>query len=205
MSSHPQSVPSGRRTVDTRHLPNPATLPLQLQRAHTVRGLTHSALNGTTLQCFNFLSGKNHLRDFTGVVALALPAWWIFSKQGITLNQWRGPDLRGPHWCFSSRNIPRLQCCAHKAVPSLDVWVESSCCHSGYTLRSSPLFPPTSPNYQDYVQLRIRDKAVCASKKRPLADVEVHSVTSSVCKAFFVLVWRENWKPNPPGSPQLHL
>uniref|UniRef100_A0A8C4NZR8 Nuclear receptor corepressor 2 n=1 Tax=Dicentrarchus labrax TaxID=13489 RepID=A0A8C4NZR8_DICLA len=39
MSSHPQSVPSGRRTVDTRHLPNPASLPLQLQRAHTESGL----------------------------------------------------------------------------------------------------------------------------------------------------------------------
>uniref|UniRef100_A0A671TET8 Nuclear receptor corepressor 2 n=1 Tax=Sparus aurata TaxID=8175 RepID=A0A671TET8_SPAAU len=39
MSSHPQSVPSVRRTVDTRHLPNPATLPLQLQRAHTEVGL----------------------------------------------------------------------------------------------------------------------------------------------------------------------
>uniref|UniRef100_A0A3Q3GJR7 Nuclear receptor corepressor 2 n=1 Tax=Labrus bergylta TaxID=56723 RepID=A0A3Q3GJR7_9LABR len=39
MSSHPQSVPPGRRTVDTRHLPNPATLPLQLQRAHTEVGL----------------------------------------------------------------------------------------------------------------------------------------------------------------------
>lgn len=40
MSSHPQSVPPGRRTVDTRHLPNPASLPLQLQRAHTVRAGT---------------------------------------------------------------------------------------------------------------------------------------------------------------------
>uniref|UniRef100_A0AAX7TQC4 Nuclear receptor corepressor 2 n=1 Tax=Astatotilapia calliptera TaxID=8154 RepID=A0AAX7TQC4_ASTCA len=39
MSSHPQTVPPGRRTVDTRHLPNPATLPLQLQRAHTDVGL----------------------------------------------------------------------------------------------------------------------------------------------------------------------
>uniref|UniRef100_A0A4W6FKH8 Nuclear receptor corepressor 2 n=1 Tax=Lates calcarifer TaxID=8187 RepID=A0A4W6FKH8_LATCA len=40
MSSHPQSVPPGRRTgLDTRHLPNPATLPLQLQRAHTEVGL----------------------------------------------------------------------------------------------------------------------------------------------------------------------
>ncbi|XP_034025317.1 nuclear receptor corepressor 2-like [Thalassophryne amazonica] len=39
MSSHPQSVPPGRRTVDTRHLPNPATLPLQLQRVHTEVGL----------------------------------------------------------------------------------------------------------------------------------------------------------------------
>uniref|UniRef100_A0A3Q0SM03 Nuclear receptor corepressor 2 n=1 Tax=Amphilophus citrinellus TaxID=61819 RepID=A0A3Q0SM03_AMPCI len=39
MSSHPQTVPQGRRTVDTRHLPNPATLPLQLQRAHTEVGL----------------------------------------------------------------------------------------------------------------------------------------------------------------------
>nr|XP_033947207.1 nuclear receptor corepressor 2 [Pseudochaenichthys georgianus] len=39
MSSHPQSGPPGRRTVDTRHLPNPASLPLQLQRAHTEVGL----------------------------------------------------------------------------------------------------------------------------------------------------------------------
>uniref|UniRef100_A0A3Q3L0W1 Nuclear receptor corepressor 2 n=1 Tax=Mastacembelus armatus TaxID=205130 RepID=A0A3Q3L0W1_9TELE len=40
MSSHSQSVPPGRRTgLDTRHLPNPATLPLQLQRAHTEVGL----------------------------------------------------------------------------------------------------------------------------------------------------------------------
>ncbi|XP_057688811.1 nuclear receptor corepressor 2 isoform X2 [Corythoichthys intestinalis] len=39
MSSHPQSVPPGRRTMDTRHLPNPATLPLQLQRAHTEVGM----------------------------------------------------------------------------------------------------------------------------------------------------------------------
>uniref|UniRef100_A0A8D3BLC8 Nuclear receptor corepressor 2 n=1 Tax=Scophthalmus maximus TaxID=52904 RepID=A0A8D3BLC8_SCOMX len=40
MSSHPHSVPSGRRTgLDTRHLPNPASLPLQLQRAHTEMGL----------------------------------------------------------------------------------------------------------------------------------------------------------------------
>uniref|UniRef100_A0A8C2ZVS8 Nuclear receptor corepressor 2 n=1 Tax=Cyclopterus lumpus TaxID=8103 RepID=A0A8C2ZVS8_CYCLU len=39
MSSHPQSVQPGRRTVDTRHLPNPASLPLQLQRAHTEVGL----------------------------------------------------------------------------------------------------------------------------------------------------------------------
>uniref|UniRef100_A0A668AF65 Nuclear receptor corepressor 2 n=1 Tax=Myripristis murdjan TaxID=586833 RepID=A0A668AF65_9TELE len=39
MSSHPQSVPPGRRAVDTRHLPNPASLPLQLQRAHTEVGL----------------------------------------------------------------------------------------------------------------------------------------------------------------------
>ncbi|XP_055367301.1 nuclear receptor corepressor 2 isoform X4 [Betta splendens] len=40
MSSHPQSVPPGRRTaLDTRHLPNPATLPLQLQRAHADVGL----------------------------------------------------------------------------------------------------------------------------------------------------------------------
>uniref|UniRef100_A0A7N5ZYF1 Nuclear receptor corepressor 2 n=1 Tax=Anabas testudineus TaxID=64144 RepID=A0A7N5ZYF1_ANATE len=37
MSSHSQSLPPGRRTaLDTRHLPNPASLPLQLQRAHTV-------------------------------------------------------------------------------------------------------------------------------------------------------------------------
>ncbi|CAL1616291.1 unnamed protein product [Knipowitschia caucasica] len=35
MSSH-QSVPPSRRTVDTRHLPNPASLPLQLQRATEV-------------------------------------------------------------------------------------------------------------------------------------------------------------------------
>uniref|UniRef100_A0A4W5N7N8 Uncharacterized protein n=1 Tax=Hucho hucho TaxID=62062 RepID=A0A4W5N7N8_9TELE len=39
MSSHPQSVPQGRRAVDTRHLPNPASLPLQLTRAHTDVGL----------------------------------------------------------------------------------------------------------------------------------------------------------------------
>uniref|UniRef100_A0A665WLJ2 Nuclear receptor corepressor 2 n=1 Tax=Echeneis naucrates TaxID=173247 RepID=A0A665WLJ2_ECHNA len=40
MSSHPQSVPPGRRTgLDTRHLPNPASLPLQLQRAPTEVGL----------------------------------------------------------------------------------------------------------------------------------------------------------------------
>ncbi|XP_067087040.1 nuclear receptor corepressor 2-like [Osmerus mordax] len=39
MSSHPQSVPQGRRAVDTRHLPNPASLPLQLARAHTEVGL----------------------------------------------------------------------------------------------------------------------------------------------------------------------
>uniref|UniRef100_A0A3Q2Q4D6 Nuclear receptor corepressor 2 n=1 Tax=Fundulus heteroclitus TaxID=8078 RepID=A0A3Q2Q4D6_FUNHE len=39
MSSHPQSVPPGRRTVDARHLHNPATLPLQLQRPHTEVGL----------------------------------------------------------------------------------------------------------------------------------------------------------------------
>ncbi|XP_064882678.1 nuclear receptor corepressor 2 isoform X5 [Oncorhynchus nerka] len=39
MSSHPQSVPQGRRAVDTRHLPNPASLPLQLARAHTDVGL----------------------------------------------------------------------------------------------------------------------------------------------------------------------
>ncbi|XP_054630962.1 nuclear receptor corepressor 2 isoform X2 [Dunckerocampus dactyliophorus] len=39
MSSHPQSMPPGRRTVDTRHLPNPAALPLQLQRAHTEVGM----------------------------------------------------------------------------------------------------------------------------------------------------------------------
>uniref|UniRef100_A0A8C7C9W5 Nuclear receptor corepressor 2 n=1 Tax=Oncorhynchus kisutch TaxID=8019 RepID=A0A8C7C9W5_ONCKI len=39
MSSHPQSVPQGRRAVDIRHLPNPASLPLQLARAHTDVGL----------------------------------------------------------------------------------------------------------------------------------------------------------------------
>uniref|UniRef100_A0AAZ3QF96 Nuclear receptor corepressor 2 n=1 Tax=Oncorhynchus tshawytscha TaxID=74940 RepID=A0AAZ3QF96_ONCTS len=39
MSSHPQSVPQGRRAVDTRHLPNPASLPLQLARAHTDLGM----------------------------------------------------------------------------------------------------------------------------------------------------------------------
>uniref|UniRef100_A0A674CQS6 Nuclear receptor corepressor 2 n=1 Tax=Salmo trutta TaxID=8032 RepID=A0A674CQS6_SALTR len=39
MSSHPQSVPQGRRAVDIRHLPNPASLPLQLARAHTDMGL----------------------------------------------------------------------------------------------------------------------------------------------------------------------
>uniref|UniRef100_A0A674PDY8 Nuclear receptor corepressor 2 n=1 Tax=Takifugu rubripes TaxID=31033 RepID=A0A674PDY8_TAKRU len=39
MSSHPQSVPTTRRTVEARHLPNPASLPLQLQRAHTDVGL----------------------------------------------------------------------------------------------------------------------------------------------------------------------
>ncbi|XP_024131087.1 nuclear receptor corepressor 2 isoform X2 [Oryzias melastigma] len=39
MSSHPQSVPPGRRAMDSRHLPNPASLPLQLQRAHTEVGL----------------------------------------------------------------------------------------------------------------------------------------------------------------------
>lgn len=38
MSTH-QSVPLGRRAADTRHLPNPASLPLQLQRAHTEVGL----------------------------------------------------------------------------------------------------------------------------------------------------------------------
>uniref|UniRef100_A0AAQ5YEM7 Nuclear receptor corepressor 2 n=1 Tax=Amphiprion ocellaris TaxID=80972 RepID=A0AAQ5YEM7_AMPOC len=55
MSSHPQSVPPGRRTVDTRHLPNPATLPLQLQRAHTEVGLVdyHS----------------HHARDFSSHLA----------------------------------------------------------------------------------------------------------------------------------------
>ncbi|TRY98024.1 hypothetical protein DNTS_008744 [Danionella cerebrum] len=37
MSSHPQSVPQGRRAVDTRHLPSPATHPLQL-RTHTDAG-----------------------------------------------------------------------------------------------------------------------------------------------------------------------
>ncbi|XP_023256169.1 nuclear receptor corepressor 2-like [Seriola lalandi dorsalis] len=40
MSSHPQSVPPGRRTgLDTRHLSNPVSLPLQLQRQHTEVGL----------------------------------------------------------------------------------------------------------------------------------------------------------------------
>uniref|UniRef100_A0A8C6Q107 Nuclear receptor corepressor 2 n=1 Tax=Nothobranchius furzeri TaxID=105023 RepID=A0A8C6Q107_NOTFU len=47
MSSHPQPVPHGRRAVDARHLPNPVTLPLQLQRAHPDVGLvdyhTHHA------------------------------------------------------------------------------------------------------------------------------------------------------------------
>ncbi|KAM9744671.1 nuclear receptor corepressor 2 isoform 3-T4 [Menidia menidia] len=39
MSSHPQPLAPGRRTMDTRHLPNPAGLPLQLQRAHPEVGL----------------------------------------------------------------------------------------------------------------------------------------------------------------------
>ncbi len=100
-------------------------------------------------------------------------------------------------WCFSNRNIPRLQCCAHRHVPSLDVLVESSCCHRGVTLRPLTLFPPTAPNYQDYVLLCMRDKAVCASKKRPLAAAEVHSMTSCVCTPFLFLVWWENWRLTP--------
>ena len=65
-----------------------------------------------------------------------------------------------------------------------------------------PLFPPTSPNYQDYVVLHNKNKAVCASKSRPL---RVQSVTSSFCKTYFVIEWWENSRLSPPGSTQLHL
>uniref|UniRef100_A0A673A071 Nuclear receptor corepressor 2 n=1 Tax=Sphaeramia orbicularis TaxID=375764 RepID=A0A673A071_9TELE len=54
MSSHPQTVPPSRRTVDTRHLPNPANLPLQLQRAHTEVGLDYHT---------------HHVRDYSSHLA----------------------------------------------------------------------------------------------------------------------------------------
>lgn len=178
MSSHPQTVPPGRRTVDTRHLPNPATLPLQLQRAHTVRGLTHNDFNGITCVAFLFCREK-HLKDENCSCGLAVPTW-IFGKQDFSQIYWKGLNPKDPHRCFS-----RLHCRNLKMVPSLDVWVESSCFCYGVGIKAFRMISTTSPNYQDYVLPRIVDKAVCAWKKRPLADVKVPSLTFSVCKAFF--------------------
>lgn len=101
MSSHPQSVPTTRRTVETRHLPNPATLPLQLQRAHTVRKLAWPTTGLLLLLRWNPLSSS------IGFVALALSAWWIFRKQGITLNPWRAWP-QGPRWSFSNTQVTVL-------------------------------------------------------------------------------------------------
>lgn len=101
MSSHPQSVPTTRRTVETRHLPNPATLPLQLQRAHTVR-------RPAQLPSVRFPFRWNPRSAFVGF--LALGAWWIFGKQGITLNP-RRAWTQGPHWSFSDTHSQVVVLC----------------------------------------------------------------------------------------------
>lgn len=132
MSSHPQSVPSVRRTVDTRHLPNPATLPLQLQRAHTVRKLAHPVLN-FTCGVSTFL--RIHWRRSS---VLLLGGYLVSSA--LLWSTGEGLNPGAPTGVFPNRSIHRLQCCAHRPVPSLDVWVESSCWHSAATLRPSPLF-----------------------------------------------------------------
>lgn len=48
------------------------------------------------------------------------------------------------------------------------------------------------------------DKAVCASKRRPLAHAEVHSVTSNVCNAFCSCmsgVLKSPTPQDPPAAP----
>lgn len=67
-------------------------------------------------------------------------------------------------------------------------------------IKTSPLFPPTSPNYQDYVLLHIADKAICASKRGPLGDPEVHSETTSVCK-LFLFMYGGRIQGLPPRNP----
>lgn len=125
MSSHPQSVPTTRRTVEPRHLPNPATLPLQLQRAHTVRRpaeppTVHASLRVKPWKRFYWISGS-------GSVCLV---GYLVNKTLL----WTGgePDLRDPTGVYPT-HIPTLWCCAHKAAPSLDVNPNSG--------RSLPLFP----------------------------------------------------------------
>lgn len=127
---------------------------------------------------------------------------WMFCKHGITVNHWRERDLRGPCWCFNNRNIPRLQCCAYRTVPSLDVWVESSCFHCGLTLRLSCYFHPLLLIIKIMcLYVAGTEQAVFTSKKRPLADVQVHPVTSSAHRSLFVPVWRENPRVTPPQDP----
>uniref|UniRef100_A0AAY4DEI6 Nuclear receptor corepressor 2 n=1 Tax=Denticeps clupeoides TaxID=299321 RepID=A0AAY4DEI6_9TELE len=58
MSSHPQSVPQGRRTVDALHLPSPAPLPLQLPHPHADVGLVEY---------------HSHQRDYSAHLALSQP------------------------------------------------------------------------------------------------------------------------------------
>lgn len=93
MSSHPQSVPTTRRTVETRHLPNPASLPLQLQRAHTVR--TYYSDSSFEVKPF---------KQFYWICRFGSVCLVIFGKQGITLNPCRAWP-QGPQWSFPNTQV----------------------------------------------------------------------------------------------------
>lgn len=93
MSSHPQSVPTTRRALETRHLPNPATLPLQLQRAHTVR----------TSQSDSSFEVKPFKR-FYRICSFGSVCLVIFGKQGITLNP-RRASPQGPQGSFPNTQV----------------------------------------------------------------------------------------------------
>lgn len=200
MSSHPQSVPSGRRAVDTRHLPNPATLPLQLQRAHTVRARTTAGRSASPPAALQLL-----IRWKDGSWHFGYDRH-VFGKQGITVNQRRGPDLGGsleealPRFSqvpvFGAQRYSSIRCLSWKFMLLLPHQDPPS------------LFSATSPNYKDYVGLLIQDKKRLWFKEEASGSCKKFTPWPPGFAGLFVPVWRESWKAQPPhprDPPPPHL